>query len=256
MKLDAAAETERIASFVRKEIREAGRSRVVLGLSGGIDSALVAFLCVRAIGKENVLAFLLPYRTSSPQSSSDALAVSDLLGIKAETIDITPAVDALKAALRPADPLRLGNLTARTRMIALYDRSAAHNAVVAGTGNRTESMLGYTTLHGDSACGFAPILHLYKCQVRQLAEYLDVPGHVIRKTPTADLWQGQTDEAELGFTYDEADWLLFNMLDRRKSDAELEAMGFGRGFVARVKQLAAKSEFKRRMPHSLLEGQR
>jgi len=136
-------------------------------------------------------------------------------------------------------------------MITIYDQSAKEGALVAGTGNRTESMLGYTTLHGDSACGFRPMAHLYKCQVRQLAAYLGVPEEIVQKPPSAELWQGQTDEGELGFSYDEADWLLFNMLDKNKDDDALQAMGFKLEFIQRVKTLVDKSEFKRRMPRAL-----
>lgn len=252
MALDLERELGRITAFIRSEIRASGLSNIVVGLSGGVDSALTACLCARAAGASRVFGFLLPYRTSAPETRVDGRAVAAIAGISCEEIEITPAVDALHAMLRIDDRVRRGNVMARVRMIVLYDRSAAHKALVAGTGNRTEALLGYTTLHGDSACGFAPIAHLYKCQVRQLAEHLGVPREIVAKAPSADLWQGQTDEGELGFTYDEADWLLFNMFDRRKSDAELEAMGFSRTLIERVKTLIARSEFKRRMPNSLV----
>ena len=252
MKIDPASETERIVSFIRSELKGAGLSGIVVGLSGGMDSAVVALLCARAAGRENVFGFLMPYRTSSPESATHAQAIAEAAGISSERINISPAVDALRQALPTDDRVRRGNIMARVRMIALYDRSAAHAALVAGTGNRTEWMLGYTTLHGDSACGFAPIGHLYKCQVRQLAAHLGVPEDVIRKPPSADLWRGQTDETELGFTYDDADWLLFNLLDKKKSGAEPTALGFDTEFIRRVKGRVAKSEFKRRMPNSLL----
>ena len=252
MQIDPASEAERIAAFIRSELESAGLSKLVVGVSGGLDSAAVAFLCARAAGPENVFGFALPHRTNSADSVADAEAVATAAGISCETIDITPAVDALQKMLPTDDRVRLGNMMARARMIVLYDRSAAHGALVAGTGNRTEAMLGYTTLHGDSACGFAPILHLYKGQVRRLAAHLGVPQGVIAKPPSAELWHGQTDEGELGFTYDEADRLLFNMLDRGKTDAELEATGFEPDLIARVKGLVERSAFKRRMPNSLL----
>lgn len=252
MRIDPAAETDRIASFIRTELEGAGLERVVIGLSGGLDSAVVAMLCVRAAGKENVFGFLLPYHSSSPESRTHGKTVATAAGISCETVDITPAIAALDRMLPTEDRMALGNRMARVRMIVLYDRSARLGALVAGTGNRTESMLGYTTLHGDSACGFRPIAHLYKCQVRQLAAFLGVPTEVVTKPPSADLWQGQTDEGELGFTYDEVDWLLFNMLDRGKTDAELEAIGFARDLISRARSMVMKSEFKRRMPNSLL----
>jgi len=251
MRIDPDRETDRITSFIRSELDRAGLDKVVVGLSGGLDSTVVAFLCTRAVGKDNVLGLVMPYRTSSLENTSDAKHVAELLGVRCETIDITPAADALREMLAPDDRIRTGNILARTRMIVLYDRSAAHRALVAGTGNRTEVMLGYTTLHGDSACGFRPIVHLYKCQVRQLGAHLRVPERILTKPPSADLWKGQTDEGELGFSYDDADWLLFNMLDRGRSEGRLEAMGFERDFIARIRALVAGSEFKRRMPNSL-----
>jgi len=252
MKIDPAAETDRIVSFIRTELEGAGMPGIVIGLSGGLDSAVVAMLCVRAAGKENVFGFLLPYRTSSPESRSHGKAVADAAGISCKTVDITPAIEALDHMLPTEDRVALGNRMARVRMIVLYDRSARLGALVAGTGNRTESMLGYTTLHGDSACGFQPISHLYKCQVRQLADFLGVPDQIVAKPPSADLWQGQTDEGELGFTYDEVDRLLFNMIDRHRTDADLEASGFTRDIINRTRSMVNKSEFKRRMPNSLL----
>ncbi len=250
--IDPAVETDRIASFIRSQLEAAGRSTIVIGLSGGVDSSVTGFLCARAAGGENVLGFMLPQRSNPTEDIRHARAGADAAGIRAETIDITPAVDALHKMLSADDRVRLGNAMARVRMIVLYDRSALHRALVAGTGNRTETMLGYTTLNGDSACAFAPIAHLYKCQVRQLAAHLGVPQEVIQKPPKAGLWPGQTDEAELGLTYDEADWLLFNLLDKTKNDPELEAMGFSADFIGRVKGLIARSEFKRRLPSSLL----
>jgi NAD+ synthase len=251
MKIDAAAEAERIGAFIRSELEGAGLSKIVIGLSGGIDSAVVAFLCARAAGPENVFALLMPYRTSSPESVEHAAAVAEAAGIAWEKIEITAAVEALQEMSPTDDRVRCGNVMARVRMITVYDQSAKRGALVAGTGNRTEAMLGYTTLHGDSACGFRPIAHLYKCQVRQIATYLGVPNDVVCKPPSADLWQGQTDEGELGFSYDEVDWLLFNMADEGKDDAALAAMGLDHDFIARVRTLVRKSEFKRRMPRGL-----
>jgi len=251
MRLKPANESKRIEAFIGSELKSAGLSKIVIGLSGGLDSAVVAFLCARAAGAENVSALFMPCRTSTPESVEHAEAVAEAAGITLERIEITAAVDALEEMLPTGGRVRRGNVMARVRMITIYDQSAKEGALVAGTGNRTESMLGYTTLHGDSACGFRPMAHLYKCQVRQLAAYLGVPEEVVRKPPSAELWQGQTDEGELGFSYDEADWLLFNMLDKNKGDDALQAMGFKLEFIQRVKTLIDKSEFKRRMPRAL-----
>lgn len=247
-----------IAEFIRGQLRQAGFERAVLGLSGGIDSALVAYLVSEAIGPERLLCVLMPYRTSSPASRADAEEVVRRLGCASALVDISPMVDgyfggdaapgALGEAGAEADPLRRGNLMARMRMAVLYDHSVTWGGLVVGTGNKTESLIGYTTLYGDSACAFAPIGDLYKSQVRQLSEAIGVPGAIIRKAPSADLWPGQTDEAEGGFSYPELDRVLYWMIDRRRSPAELAAMGFDPAIVARIERMVAGSEFKRQMP--------
>lgn len=247
-----------IREFIRAQLGQAGFERVVLGLSGGIDSALVAFLVADAIGPERLLCVRMPYRTSSPASLADAAAVVDRLGCRMATVEITAMVDAYFGddgapgaggdEVRDASPVRRGNLMARVRMAVLYDRSAAWGALVAGTGNKTEALIGYTTLFGDSACAFNPIGDLYKSQVRQLAAEVGVPEPIITKAPSADLWPGQTDEAEAGFSYPELDRLLHWLVDRRRSAVELVAMGFDAAFVARVERLVAGAEFKRQVP--------
>jgi NAD+ synthase len=247
-----------IVDFVRSQLRQAGFSRGLVGLSGGIDSALVAFVTAEAIGPENLLCVLMPYRTSSPESVEHARLVVERLGCESDLVDISSMVDgyfgrdgqlgAAGAAGGEASPLRRGNLMARERMCVLYDRSAVWGGLVVGTGNKTESLIGYTTLFGDSACAFNPIGDLYKSQVRQVAAAVGVPEAIIRKAPSADLWPGQTDEAEAGFSYPELDRLLFWMIDKRRTDEELLAMGFPRPTVERVKRLVATSEFKRQVP--------
>ena len=247
-----------IAEFIRGQLRQAGFERAVLGLSGGIDSGLVAYLVAEAIGAERLLCVLMPYRTSSPASRADAEEVVRRLGCASELVDISPMVDGyfgadgVAAAGGPealgASALRRGNLMARMRMAVLYDRSVTWRGLVVGTGNKTESLIGYTTLFGDSACAFNPIGDLYKSQVRQLSVAMGVPEAIIRKAPSADLWPGQTDESEAGFSYPELDRLLFWRIDKRRSIDEVVAKGFDRAMVERVDRMVAGAEFKRQVP--------
>jgi NAD+ synthase len=237
-----------IAEFIRGQLRQAGFERAVLGLSGGIDSALVAFLTAEAIGPDRLLSVLMPYRTSSPASRADAEAVVEQLGCASEVVDISPMVDGFFGAESDASPVRRGNFAARMRMSVLYDRSVVWGGLVVGTGNKTESLIGYTTVFGDSACAFNPIGDLYKSQVRQMAEAMGVPDAIIRKAPSADLWPGQTDETEAGFTYPVLDRLLFWLIDKRRSIDEVVALGFDRALVERVDRMVAGAEFKRQVP--------
>ena len=237
-----------IGEFIRGQLRQAGFDRAVLGLSGGIDSALVAFLVAEAIGADQLLCVLMPYRTSSPASRADAEAVVRQLGAPSELVDITPMVDGYFGPESDASSLRRGNFMARQRMAVLYDRSVTWGGLVVGTGNKTESLIGYTTVFGDNACAFNPIGDLYKSRVRQLSAALGVPEPIIRKAPSADLWPGQTDESEADFSYPVLDRLLFQRVDRRRSDEELAALGFDPALVARVDRLIATSEFKRQVP--------
>jgi NAD+ synthase len=237
-----------IGDFIRGQLRQAGFERAVLGLSGGIDSALVAYLVAEAIGADKLLAVLMPYRTSAATSRGDAETVVAALGCASEVVDISPMVDAYFATQPDASPLRQGNAMARQRMVVLYDHSVTWGGLVVGTGNKTETLIGYTTLYGDSACAFNPIGDLYKSQVRQVAAAIGVPDAIIRKAPSADLWPGQTDETEAGFSYPVLDRLLFWMIDRRRTDAELAELGFDPALVARVGRMVAASEFKRQVP--------
>jgi NAD+ synthase len=262
LRIDTDVARRVIAGFIRNQLRQAGFERAVLGLSGGIDSALVAYLVAEAIGAERLLCLLMPYRTSSPSSRADAEDVVERLGCASRLVDISPIVDgyfgteaddaatagAGGAETLAASPLRRGNFMARARMAVLYDASVTWGGLVVGTGNKTESLIGYTTLFGDSACAFNPIGDLYKTQVRQLSLAVGVPDVIIRKAPSADLWPGQTDEAEAGFTYHELDLLLLWMIDRRRSTPELEALGFDAATVARIERMVAGSEFKRQVP--------
>lgn len=237
-----------IGEFIRGQLRQAGFERAVLGLSGGIDSALVAFLVAEAIGAEHLLCVLMPYRTSSAASRTDAEAVVERLGCASELVEITPMVDGFYGDDGTASALRRGNFMARMRMAVLYDRSVTWGGLVVGTGNKTESLIGYTTVFGDNACAFNPIGDLYKSQVRQLSAAIGVPGQIIAKPPSADLWPGQTDEAEAGFSYPELDRLLFWRIDKRRSVEEVVALGFDPALVERVDRLIAGAEFKRQVP--------
>jgi len=237
-----------IAEFIRGQLRQAGFERAVLGLSGGIDSALVAYLVAEAIGPERLLCVLMPYRTSADASRNDAEEVVRRLGAASELIEISPMVDAFFASDPAATPLRRGNFMSRQRMAALYDRSVTWGGLVVGTSNKTESLIGYTTLFGDNACAFNPIGDLYKSQVRQVAADIGVPDSIIRKAPSADLWPGQTDEIEAGFSYPVLDRLLFWRVDKRRSDDEMAGLGFDPALVARVDRMIATSEFKRQVP--------
>ena len=237
-----------IAEFIRGQLRQAGFERAVLGLSGGIDSALVAYLVAEAIGADRLLCVLMPYRTSSPASRSDAEEVVRRLGCASEVVDITPMVDGFYGPETDASALRRGNFMARMRMSVLYDRSVTWGGLVVGTGNKTESLIGYTTIFGDSACAFNPIGDLYKSQVRQMAAAIGVPDAIIAKAPSADLWPDQTDEGEGGFSYPQLDRLLFWRIDKRRSIDEVVALGFERALVERVDRMVAGAEFKRQVP--------
>ena len=237
-----------IGEFIRGQLRQAGFERAVLGLSGGIDSALVAYLTAEAIGPERLLCVLMPYRTSSPASRGDAETVVQQLGCASELVDISPMVDGFFGPDSDASAMRRGNFAARMRMAVLYDRSVVWGGLVVGTSNKTEALIGYTTIFGDSACAFNPIGDLYKSQVRQMAEAIGVTDAIIRKAPSADLWPGQTDELESGFSYPVLDRLLFWLVDKRRSIDEVVALGFERDLVERIDRMVAGAEFKRQVP--------
>ncbi|MGQ9849120.1 MAG: NAD+ synthase [Aggregatilineaceae bacterium] len=238
-----------LVKFLRDAVYKVGFSRAVIGLSGGIDSALAAYLVAEAIGPQNVLALRMPYRTSSPDSLADAQAVIDALGVQSDTVDITPMVDSLLARFPDVNNLRRGNIMARMRMVVLYDQSAAFGGLVIGTSNKTETLLGYSTVYGDNAAGVQPIADLYKTQVRQLGRAIGLPPSILAKPPSADLWAGQTDEDELGFTYETADQVLYLLVDERYTVDEVAAEGFERDFVARVWRQVRLNHYKRTMPN-------
>ncbi|MCE5259548.1 MAG: NAD+ synthase [Chloroflexi bacterium] len=252
LNLDCERETARICRFIAQTLCEAHCSKLVLGLSGGIDSTLIATLAVRCLGAENVLGVLMPYRTSNPDSTAHGLLAAKTLHIHPRRFEITLMVEALSKANPHMSALRMGNIMARCRMTVLYDCSADFGGLVAGTSNRTETLLGYFTLYGDSAAALKPIAHLYKCQVRQLAAYLGLPQVIIDKAPSADLWEGQTDESDLGFTYDQADEVLYLLSECHWSIAQVAAAGIGAEIAQAVAKRMAANAFKRAEPAALI----
>jgi NAD+ synthase len=249
LSIDTAVVTEILLGFIRDEVGKVGFDRVVLGLSGGIDSALVAALAARALGPERVVPVIMPYRSSSPESEADARTVASQLGLMDPlVVDISPQVDAYFDRFPDADRGRRGNKMARERMSVLYDLSWAHRALVIGTSNKTELLLGYGTIHGDMAHALNPLGDLYKTQVFAMARALDLPRRVVEKPPSADLWEGQSDEQELGFQYAVVDMLLYHMVDERRTRDELRALGFDDEFIDLVVRRLRDNQYKRRLP--------
>jgi NAD+ synthase len=248
LKINAALARRILVGFLKDEILKVGAKKAILGLSGGIDSALVCHLAAEALGPENVHVICMPYKTSNPESEAHARLVAEASGVRFSVVQITPMVDAYFNQFSDADNMRRGNKMARERMTILFDHSALYGALVLGTSNKTELLLGYGTLFGDMASALNPIGDLYKTQVWQLSEEVGVPRPVIDKKPSADLWAGQTDEEELGFTYREVDELLYRMVDQRAEPEELVQAGFKSEFVASIYAKVQNSHFKRRLP--------
>ena len=246
--IDPAFVTEVLTRFLREELGSAGFSRALVGLSGGIDSAVSLALAARAFGPDEVLGVMMPYRTSNPDSEGDARLLADALGIQTRKVEITDMADGYLKAAQVEAPMRRGNVMARCRMIVLYDLSVEFKGLVVGTSNKTEILLGYSTQWGDSASAVNPIGDLYKAQIYQLARHLEIPAALIDKPPSADLFEGQTDENELGFTYAQIDPLLYLMVDERYDEDALVAAGFERDFVRKIAGRIAGTQFKRVPP--------
>ena len=248
LKIDPQAVSQILEQFLAAEVKKAGFENVVLGLSGGLDSTVVAYLCTRAFPADKVHALILPYKTSNQENLRHADMVARTLKIKCRTFDISPMIDSFFSNDSSADVNRRGNRMARERMCFLYDYSSKHKALVIGTSNKTELLLGYGTIFGDLASAINPIGDLYKTQIRQLAGYLGVPQEIINKPPSADLWTGQTDEAEIGYSYAEIDRLLFFLVDQRYSFEMLRDLKFSARMIEDIQQRLQKSQFKRRPP--------
>jgi len=246
--IDAPTVREKLVRFIRAQMISAGFEHGIIGLSGGLDSTVSAYLTTNALGSDNLNGLIMPYHSSDPQCQHDAEQVAAQLGILTEVIDITPQIDAYFVRFPEADRIRRANKMARERMSILYDHSRAHKALVVGTGNKSERLLGYTTLWGDMACAFSPLGGLYKTQVRQLAEELDVPEAIRNKPPSAGLWPGQTDEGELGVSYAEADQILYWLIDQQYDIEQIAEKGFPRNLVAQIATRVKQSAFKSRMP--------
>lgn len=240
-----------IGNFLDEELSKTSKKKLIVGLSGGVDSALSAVLAVSRLGKEKVLAVKMPYRCSNPQSEKDADLLIKKFSLKSERIDISPIADAYFGKKGVDDPkfrIRRGNFLARIRMAILFDISQREDGLVLGTSNKTEMLLGYTTWYGDSASSLNPIGDLYKSQVYQLANYLGIPSKIINKPPSADLWKNQTDEKEMGIAYKDADAILYLVVDERYTLEEAaKILNLPIENVKKVFKRVETTQFKRRL---------
>jgi NAD+ synthase len=248
MKINAPFVEKVLCAFIREELHKFGFRRGILGLSGGLDSAVCAALAAKALGGKNVLGMILPYKDTFSQDVKDARTVARKLGIRTRLLDISPMVDAYFSRYPTDDRVRIGNKMARERMSVLYDHSVQEKALILGTSNKTELLIGYGTIHGDMASAINPLGDLYKSQVRALGKYLRLPAGILKKKPTAGLWPGQTDEGDIGLEYSEIDSILYELVDERRTAKEVIASGFRKEAVERIESLIRRSEFKRKMP--------
>ncbi len=248
MKINAAFVENILIRFLREELSKFGYANGILGLSGGIDSTVVTYLSSRALGPDHVIGLIMPYGATFGQDSDDARSVAATLGIRTHLIDIAPSVDAYYERYPTDSRILKGNKMARERMSILYDHSEREQALIIGTSNKTELLLGYGTLHGDMACALNPLGDLYKTQVRHLGRHLGVPDRILNKAPSAGLWEGQTDEQELGLSYEEIDRILYLLIDQRLPRNEVIDSGFEEPEVDRIIRMIKGSQFKRCMP--------
>jgi len=248
MKINGPLVTKVLTNFIRDEIRKAGFDRAIIGLSGGLDSTVCAYLAVQALEADKVIGLVMPYRDFDPEGVKDAEKIARTLKIRWQEIDITPQIDAYFSAFPTDSALLKGNKMARERMSILYDFSAREKAIILGTSNKTELLIGYGTIHGDMACGINPLGDLYKTQIRDLAKYLRIPEEILKKKPTAGLWPGQSDEQEIGLAYEELDGILYHLVDLRQTIQEVIQAGSEEQKVRRIIDLIKKSEFKRKLP--------
>ena len=248
LEIDSEATAKILVKFIRDTVYKHHFKNGILGVSGGIDSAVVLALTQRALGSDHTFALLMPYKFSSADSLTHGKQICDQLNVAYETVDISPSVDAYFDRFATEDRVLIGNKCARERMSVLYDFSARKKALVLGTSNKSELLVGYSTLFGDSAAAFLPIGDLYKTQVFAIAKYLQVPDEIIKKKPTADLWADQTDEGEIGVTYNKLDEILFQLIEKRKRVEEVEKMGYARATIDKIRRLVINSQYKRTMP--------
>lgn len=249
LSIDPKRETQKVIEWFQRTFAKTLRTKLVIGLSGGLDSALVSYLAVRAFSPKDIICVKLPYKTSSRSSLTDAEKVIKLLGVESREVNITDIAESFKTKLNSPDPARLGNILARIRMTILFDIAAENNGVVIGTSNKSELLLGYGTLHGDLAAIINPIGGFYKSQVRLLAEYLDVPREIIEKAPSADLIEGQTDEGDFGFSYKQADEIMYSVFDEKNSKIKTTNLGYDMDDINEVLQRVEDNEFKGEVPY-------
>ena len=237
-----------LTAFIREELSKFNYKKGILGLSGGLDSAVCACLAAKALKPSNVICLIMPYGETFSKDVKDAEEYSKLLKIKSRIINISPMVEAYFSSYPTESRILKGNKMARERMSLLYDFSAREKALILGTSNKSELLLGYSTIHGDMACGINPLGDLYKTQIRQLAAYLGIPEKIRKKTPSAGLWVGQTDEGEIGLSYEEIDKILYQLVDKRALKKDIIASGFKKETVEKIINLIKNSEFKRKLP--------
>lgn len=248
MKINEAFVEKILIKFIQEELSRFNYKKGILGLSGGLDSSVCAVIAAKALEPKNVIAMIMPCGDSFFEDVKDVRELVQLLGIHSKTIDISPMVDSYFARYPTDNRVLKGNKMARERMSILYDFSAREKALILGTSNKTELLLGYGTIHGDMACAINPLGDLFKTQIRQFAVYLGIPQRILKKEPTAGLWNGQTDEKELGLTYDKIDKILFQLVDKRKTKEEIVTLGFNKDDVEKIIKMIKNSEFKRKLP--------